>query len=310
MASPEGEAFFKRLSLEEWGEHVQADKTQQQLHRRWKKELNSKIKSLEADKPSRINLLLRNMTVRYAAVWIAVLLVSSLLFWKWQTARIPAAIVFIEQTNTKGVPVRYVLPDSSEVYLAAGSNIRYPEHFEGATRAVDLTGEAFFHVKHNPERPFIVKTGNMYTRVLGTSFKVTAFKKEALKVEVATGKVSVYAKNEDVTKELGILTPGLDLAYNETTGMVRKGTIETGVLENWKTGELVFENQTLRTVTEELARRYAVNIVFMDEKTADYRISASFGGDENVDQILHRLSKMGKFRVKNERNQNYELYRN
>ena len=73
----------------------------------------------------------------------------------------------------KGEKVKLILPDSSVVYLGAGSKLTWPSHFvKGKLRNIQLEGEAFFEVKHDTSSPFIVHSGQMQTRVLGTSFNV------------------------------------------------------------------------------------------------------------------------------------------
>lgn len=82
------------------------------------------------------------------------------------------------------------LPDGSEIVLKANSSIKYPSHFPGKSREVSLEGEAFFKVKKDTEHPFIVKTENLTTEVLGTSFNIRSGQHYSV-VTVATGRVKV-----------------------------------------------------------------------------------------------------------------------
>src|SRR5688572_8298430 len=95
------------------------------------------------------------------------------------------------------------LPDGSTVLLNEGSKLEYPITFSGDTREVFLQGEGYFDIQHNPSKPFVVKTANVTTTVLGTAFNVKAFPSEKhITVTVTRGKVKV-SKDEKV---LGVIT--------------------------------------------------------------------------------------------------------
>ena len=92
----------------------------------------------------------------------------------------------------------YTLPDGSVVALNSNSKLVFPKQFNGDTREVTIEGEAFFDVKPNPEKPFIINAGKAQIKVVGTSFNVSAYPEtETLEVVVKTGKVQVISKNID-----------------------------------------------------------------------------------------------------------------
>src|SRR6202000_336004 len=99
--------------------------------------------------------------------------------------------------NPRGQRSVVRLSDSTIVYLGPDSKINFPGRFNGKTRELNLEGEAFFQVKKDHQHPFIIHTGDVSTTVLGTSFKITAFKGEPLTVSVATGKVRVDEKQKN-----------------------------------------------------------------------------------------------------------------
>ncbi|TZF82517.1 hypothetical protein FW774_13480 [Pedobacter sp. BS3] len=96
-----------------------------------------------------------------------------------------------------------------------------PGRFNGNTREVYLTGEAFFQVTHNPQKPFIAHTDGLNTCVLGTSFNINAYPQLAqVRVSVATGKASVTANH----KVLAMLAANQQVAYTKATNIAHTGT--------------------------------------------------------------------------------------
>jgi transmembrane sensor len=125
--------------------------------------------------------------------------------------------------------VTFYLPDSTRIFLNKNSSLTYPETFDGLTRTVILTGEAFFQVKRNEQKPFIIEAGNTETKVLGTSFNIKEdAKNKKVEVSVVTGKVQFKAKKNNENLSDVVLLPQDRVVYSETNAtMVRqkvKGT--------------------------------------------------------------------------------------
>ncbi|WP_353484432.1 FecR domain-containing protein [Haliscomenobacter sp.] len=135
------------------------------------------------------------------------------------------------------------LPDSSKVVLNENSNLSYS--YAGKNREVQLVGEAFFEVSKNPQHPFIIHTGEVQTKVLGTSFNVRAYPdEEKIKVSVKTGtvEVSTTSTNPNKAKPL-ILLPGKTGIYNNQDATLEKALdVATEDVDTWKQGILVFES--------------------------------------------------------------------
>jgi len=235
---------------------------------------------------------------RYAAIWAGILLFSSLAVWQFKKAVLPqvTAFAYIESVNHQIYPVKYLLPDSSIVYLGKDGKIRYPEKFTGSNREVSLWGEAFFEVTPNRNKPFVVQTRHMQTRVLGTSFKIEAYENCPLVVSVATGKVGVSAATDGLSRELAMLTPGRKLTYNDVSGSQREADTDINSLKQWASGDLVFDEQPLRLVMLELQKRYGISARFNRTELADYKISGSFDKNENISSILTMLGVISNFR--------------
>lgn len=274
-----------------------------------KQEVHQRIREVEPIKLQPPAKSWRQMIAK-AAVWIGILLTLGVIAYQFSRTGSEATDVrYVQEVNELGKPVHYTLPDGSEIYLASGSYITYPEQFSGAERHVELVGEAFFDIKRDESRPFTVKSGEIRTRVLGTSFRISAFEGEMPEVAVATGKVSVSTGDGSSNKELGTLTAGLKLTYDALKGVVEQGNIDINNLNNWKDGDIIFANKPLELVALQLQRRFGVEVNCLDKEVSDYRVSASFASDESIEQILQLLSGMGKFEYTKKSKSIYELYK-
>lgn len=117
--------------------------------------------------------------------------------------------ILITCTTKLGERKEIILSDSTKVLLNAGSRFSYTTPFAKDKREVALTGEAYFNVSKDPDRPFIIKTGEISTTVLGTTFNVSAYENEDVSVAVATGNVKVsYSPPGIFLQQLPFLHPG------------------------------------------------------------------------------------------------------
>ncbi|MFT3738186.1 MAG: FecR domain-containing protein [Breznakibacter sp.] len=174
------------------------------------------------------------------------------------------------------------LPDNSMVSLNKDSRIVYQHGTNASQRLVKLSGEAFFDVQRNPHKPFVVKSGETEVRVLGTSFNVKA-RDERIEVSVTSGKVSFGNGSTEIT-----------LQANEK-GIYDNGEFTKEVIISandivWKTGEIVFTNNTLEEVAKTLNDSFgeikAVQIKSSDSKT---RITTKFQ-TQSLPAIFEELS--------------------
>jgi len=113
---------------------------------------------------------------KYAAILIVAVLLGSVGYFIGFKNESPKGLNQIVAAD-KQVLIDYLLPDSSVVTLNSNSKLQFPSHFEGDVRRVSIVGEAFFKVKPNPEKPFVINAGGTQVKVLGTSFNVRAYPK-------------------------------------------------------------------------------------------------------------------------------------
>jgi len=185
------------------------------------------------------------------------------------------------------------LEDGSHVFLAAHSELQYPEHFSDSTRNVFLVGKAFFEVARNPAHPFIVLSGQVQTKVLGTSFTITAFDdSREVSVAVKTGKVSVSHEVDVKGKRMSVgevfLTPNQQAIYDKATATISLGLVEKPLITEGKEADLQmrYSNSPVGEVFTALEEAYGVEIRYDKQKMKHCVITTSLLADENLFERL------------------------
>lgn len=177
-----------------------------------------------------------------------------------------AATDHLERKNSSPGPQRIRLDDGSLVALKPGSTLRYPAHFGRQHRTVWLTGDAFFTVKKDPARPFMVHTGALVTEVLGTSFAIQSSDgAKAIEVAVTTGRVAVYQAADQAhrrTKEV-ILKPNERITYSPHSQQLIPTLVArpVRVMAPTQPVNLLFDATPLPTVLARLQQLYGIDMV-------------------------------------------------
>lgn len=203
----------------------------------------------------------------------------------------------VEKQNSKGIRSSIVLSDGSKIWLNADSKLDYPVAFEGNTREVYLSGEAFFEVAKNPAHPFIIHLDNGTVRVLGTSFNIKAYKgSNRVETSVATGRVAFIPRQKpaQTNKDTTFLTPDVKAIYSLETGEVTTLNTISSEDKAWTEGKLIFKALTFDAIALELERTFGKKVVFADESIKQYRLTGSFENDSLTD-ILYYLSMSKPF---------------
>jgi len=182
------------------------------------------------------------------------------------------------------------LSDGSEVHLNYGSKIIYPQFFSGNTREVALTGEGFFKVAPDPEKPFIVKAGNLKIKAVGTAFNVLAYPGgDVVETTLVNGKVVLdLIEQNGKSKTIETMSPGQHVNFSLLTGAVSStvGNIEKYI--SWTEGKLIFEDTPILQVTERLSRMFNVDFEVKDE-IKGYIYTVTFT-DQPLSQILDLMT--------------------
>ncbi|MDO9593027.1 MAG: FecR domain-containing protein, partial [Erysipelotrichaceae bacterium] len=230
---------------------------------------------------------------RIAAILIIpiILYTTYIQFFKVNQDLAEATSQLITVSSQAGTITNTTLPDGSKVYLNAGSSISYPNHFDGSTRNVLLTGEAYFQVVKNKKVPMVVSAGNVDLKVYGTSFNVNAFPSEAsVRVTLVEGSISLSFKSGKLKgKDEFFIEPGQTVTYlDDSTKMTIKNE-DTFFYTAWKDGILVFKNNTFASVLKQLSRKFNVDIELKDQSLASIPMDATFR-DEDINEIIRLLA--------------------
>lgn len=193
---------------------------------------------------------------------------------------------FVEKVNRNDTPLKVTLEDGSVITLEKNSKLSFPVHFDKNKRTVILSGEAFFEITKNPNKPFYVYANEIVTKVLGTSFRIQAFDREKkVLVKVRTGKVSVYNQrsvnlSDPETNGL-VLLPNQQAIYSRNNKNLSKRLVESPVpLKDML--PVQFDEVAISEVFEVIERRYGVKIIYNEEVLADCYITTKL-----VDKSLY-----------------------
>jgi ferric-dicitrate binding protein FerR (iron transport regulator) len=163
----------------------------------------------------------------------------------------------ITKQTARGEKLTLTLPDSTTVRLNAESRLQY---LSSSPREVNLQGEAFFDVKRDTLRPFVIQTAGIITTVLGTSFNIRAFADDDdIAVSVVSGEVKVEKEKLAAEDALRLL-PGDQAVYHAKDTLLSKGRFDVDDVLAWKEGRLYFKNARFADIVQRLERWYGVEI--------------------------------------------------
>lgn len=191
-------------------------------------------------------------------------------------------------TTHSGVKGKVVLPDGSTVWLNSCSNLKCPAKFDSTSRVVELTGEGYFKVRHNPGWPLYVKTSKgIVVKVTGTEFNLSTYEDDnALKLTLVSGSVTLVRESDNhvfyIKQNEEIIIPDDDGDSDiKNLANLRLNT-------SWKEGYLVFENTPMTEVIKKIERWYGVSITIDNPIIQEFNITANFKS-ESVMQVLELL---------------------
>ncbi|NII27791.1 DUF4974 domain-containing protein [Pseudoflavitalea sp. X16] len=201
-------------------------------------------------------------------------------------AQVPANAV--HKITQRGEMKYLLLPDSTQVWLNVASTLDFPESFSGEKREVYLSGEAFFDVKHAEDHPFLIHTGNVITKVLGTAFNIKAYPGQPdVVVSVKRGKVEV-SKNDKV---MATLTVGQEVKVPTAVQEAVVGNTKESMVAAWTTGRLSYTSRPVQDILDDLERNYNVSIELADSTLGAEIFTTSFRRDIGVEEALDIICK-------------------
>lgn len=226
-----------------------------------------------------------NPTLRWIGIAASILiLVSAGLYWGVNSHK-PSESPLNSSLATMNFSGKQVvnLPDGSTVILNEDSQLTYTEAFGQQTRAIEFSGEGYFDVVHDPDRPFIVHTGEVKTTVLGTAFNLKAYDEQSnVEVTVTRGKVAVGDEKQVFDKIL----PHQQMVVDKNTHVYKRENVDVDKVLAWQKDFLIIDAMTVENAAELIAKKHHVEISIVDSAVKNCKISASFIKGESLDQIL------------------------
>lgn len=189
------------------------------------------------------------------------------------------------------------LSDGTKVWLNSDSRLRYPVCFNTAERRVYLEGEAYFEVKENTDKPFVVEFKNAAVRVLGTVFNARAYSGDNIYTTLEKGRVELVANNKKIE-----LAPDEQGVVDVRSGSIIKRRVDVRLYTSWKDGRFVFENQTLEEMMETLERWYDISVFFSSQSVRKVTFSGNLKRYDSFDKIIELLEMTGLARFETKGN--------
>ncbi len=233
---------------------------------------------------------------RYAAAVLLAPLLITVIYFQRETSN-PKE--WIEEYVPYGQSKIVSLPDSSKLWLNAGTKLIYPKEFNNSIRQVYLAGEAYIEVKKDKKRPFILSAGEVTVEVLGTKFNVKSYCEDPeIAVSLMEGSVKMNA-NHNGTIKTTLLQPGKIVKFSKETGLLAKSEFIVANREYWYEGKgFYFIDESLMEITKELERYFNVRINIEKETLKHERYYSIFINNESLEEILSALNANEKMQIK------------
>jgi len=185
-----------------------------------------------------------------------------------------------------GQTLEVQLPDGSKVWLNENSQLSYANSFNKTQREVQLMGEGFFEVAKDPQRSFIIRSEQITTTVLGTTFNVRSDNQHnQAEVTVASGRVQVEAGDQESVT----LVAGDRALWNEEKGLLQKIIHQDPNFLAWRDKKLVFENTELSQVVKDLEEYFGVTITLNNQDIAQCQLTSTFQ-EPRLDEVMEVLA--------------------
>jgi transmembrane sensor len=201
-------------------------------------------------------------------------------------------------STPKGGQYKVNLPDGSTVWLNAASSLRYPILFAADERSVELTGEAYFEIAKDKNRPFLVHSKQQTVEVLGTHFNISSYPdEESTLTTLLEGSVKVV---NTIHKNMLILKPGQQSQVDAETTMATKVDAEESIA--WKNGFFVFNEESIPSVMRKISRWYDLEVVY-EGNVNDNDLKGTVPRFKNLSEVLEtlELTRLVHFKIEGRR---------
>ncbi|HEY8920307.1 MAG TPA: FecR domain-containing protein [Chitinophaga sp.] len=197
-----------------------------------------------------------------------------------------SAVAFNTVSTPLGGQYHLTLADGTGVWLNAGSSIKFPTTFSGAERKVEISGEVYFEVAHNPAKPFRVMNERQVVEVLGTHFNVNAYTdEEEVRTTLLEGSVRITGSNDSK-----IIKPGEQAVLGSHRFTIARADTEEAVA--WKNGFFRFNDEKIGSIMRKLSRWYDIDVSFKGP-VSNEGFNGKISRYKNISQVLRMLEKTG-----------------
>jgi transmembrane sensor len=260
--------------------------------------------------------------LRYAAVFLAAVIISYTAFYLYSRQKSSLEAHKYEISVPIGSKSEISLTDGTKIWLNSGSKLTYDDYSGAQTREVFLEGEAFFDVVENKNKPFIVRTTDIYIKVLGTKFNVRSYPDDnIIEATLVSGIIEIEEINPGKEQKMNItLRPNQKVTFTKKAHMAEAGKspdkklpakpvekisiikkVDPEIITSWKDDKLIFNNEPFKSLLPKLERWYNVEIQLSDTSIYGYRYTGMFE-KETVEQALNALKLATPFE--------YTIYKN
>lgn len=250
------------------------------MYRNIESEINLKAESNSIYSTPRILSFQFKKWMRVAAMlFLPLLTAAGMYFYMYEAESSNAPLVIAVE---RGQKANITLPDGSKVWLNSQSKLTYSPNFNVNKRELELNGEAYFEVAHNPDKPFIVRSNDIAVEALGTAFGVKAYNEDNLISSILMrGKVRVTTPDGE-----SILMPNDRIMYDKTSHKKALSTVTNATdFTGWIHNELRFENESFGEIAKTLQRIYNVEIIYSSEKIRNQRYTGTLNNN-SLESVL------------------------
>ncbi len=207
-----------------------------------------------------------------------------------------SAQAFNIMATPRGGKYMVILSDGTKVWLNAATSLKYPVNFNGNDRTVELSGEAYFEVAHNKEKPFRVLSKGQVVQVLGTHFNINAYPDEGvIKTTLLEGSVKLFSRDlPSSEKNTLIIQPDEQATFK--SDRFSKSKVEADDFIAWKNGFLLFKNADIKLIMRQISRWYDVEVIYSGPVTND-TYSGEISRNVDLNEVVKAL-KMNDINLK------------
>ncbi len=291
---------IERVMKKHWGEEKKIDLLKEKDYEILLDGIHHRINRLEERKSEKVTVRIARVLMKAAAVLFLPFAITTFFLFKNPAGeKVSAPIAYNEIYTPLAARTRFLLPDSTVVWLNSGSSLKFPLVFNGKTREVFLSGEGYFDVAKDHEKPFIIHVKGLDITALGTSLDVMAYREDrTVKTTLVEGKVRVEKKS---TGTCVYLKPSMQAIMDTVTGKLSMAEVETKYYTSWKEGILVFRHEPMESVAHKLERWFNCTIYIKSDKLRKYKYTGTIEM-ETLREVLNLIQITTPMKYKYDQN--------